>query len=400
MEFDLDDNRTSIMRGLFLLFSLVCSTVWMSCVKQNPSNVILIGEVSSMTGGEATYGLSAHRGIELALEQVNARGGIQGKKLKLVSMDSQGKPDESARAIAKLISQDGVSAVVTGVISSNALAMAPIAQKNSVPMLATISTHPKVTEQGDQIFRICLMDSFQGTVMAKFALEHLKLKKIVIMRDVKSDYSVGLSETFASVLKAGGGEILMEQSYSGGDIDFKAQLTAVRGKAPDAIYVPGYYSDVSLIARQARELGLSIPLLGGDGWDSPKLKEIGGDALSGSYFSGLYSPEGSSPLLKKFLESYQIAYQTAPDGLAVMGYEGMQVLADAMARAQPLNSKGIREALATTRNFEAVTGKISMDSHRNALRSAVVLRVEKDGHLKYTATVQASENALPSRHSW
>jgi len=349
---------------------------------------LVVGEVASMTGIEATYGLSAHRGISLAVQEVNALGGVRNKKLKLITLDSLGRPDESARAITKLITQNKSSVIMTGVISSNALAMAPIAQQNKIPFIATIATHPKVTDAGDHIFRVCLMDSFQGTVMAKFASEHLKLKKIAILKDVKSDYSIGLAETFTSVLQSAGGEVILDQVYSAGDIDFKSQLTAIRSKNPEAIYIPGYYTDVSLIARQARELGIKSPLLGGDGWDSPKLKEIGGDALSGSYFSGFYSPEAPAPQLKSFLANYEKAYGSMPDGLAVMGYEGVQVLVDAIKRAPQVDAQGIREALAKTKEVETLTGQVSMDEKRNAERAAVVLMIQKDGSLKYQATVK------------
>ena len=384
--------RRNVLVIVVLALSVFALFIGSACTKNQSSSSeqsdqLVIGEVSSMTGPEATYGLSAHQGIVLALEDLNATGGVQGKTLKLVSMDSQGKPDESARAITKLISQDRVVSVVTGVISSNALAMAPIAQKNHVPFIATIATQPKVTDLGDFIFRGCLMDSFQGTVMAKFGLDQLKMRRVAILRDVKSDYSIGLAQTFSEVLKQGGGEVVVDQTYTAGDIDFKAQLTAIRGKKPDAMYVPGYYSDVSLIARQARELGMNISLLGGDGWDSPKLKEIGGDALSGSYFSGHYSPDEPSPRLKDFLSHYQEKYHTVPDGLAVMGYEGVQILGAALKKAKTLDREGIREALASSKDVETVTGVVSIDSKRNAARSAVVLMIEKDGKLKYRATV-------------
>jgi branched-chain amino acid transport system substrate-binding protein len=355
--------------------------------KQGDADVLKIGEVSSMTGAEATYGKNAHQGILLGIDEMNEAGGIKGKKLKLITLDSQGNPDESARAITKLITQEGVLSVLTGVISSNALAMAPIAQQHQIPFLATIATNPKVTDLGNFIFRTCLMDSFQGVAMAKFALQNLKMKRLVILRDIKSDYSVGLAETFASTLKSGGGEVIMEQSYSAGDIDFRAQLTSIRSKDADGIFVPGYYTDVSLIARQARELGLKAPLLGGDGWDSPLLKEIGGDALSGSYFSGYYSPDDSSPRLKSFITRYQKAYGVVPDGLALMGYEGTQLFINALKRAKTLSPKDIREAFAETKNVETVSGKISMNSHRDAARPAVVLKIEKSGSIKYQTKI-------------
>jgi branched-chain amino acid transport system substrate-binding protein len=340
-----------------------------------------------MTGAEATYGQSAHQGMALAIQQVNEEGGIQGRRIRLVTLDSMGRPDESARAITKLINQPEVMAILTGVVSSNALAMTPIAQQYQIPFIATISTHPKVTSQGDYIFRVCLMDSFQGEVMARFAIDNLKLKKAVILQDHKSDYSIGLAEKFSSTFSSKGGEVLMTQTYSAGDVDFKSQLTAVRAKKPDMIYIPGYYTDVSLIARQARELGMEIPLLGGDGWDSPKLKEIGGDALSGSYFSASYSPEAGISQLKKFQSDYKRVFNSIPDGLAVTGYEGAQVLVNALKRVKTLSRLEIRNALSSSQVFQTLTGSLSFDSSRNAIRSAVVLQIEKGGGLKYQATL-------------
>jgi branched-chain amino acid transport system substrate-binding protein len=232
------------------------------------ANTIKIGEVGSMTGSEATFGISTHEGLQLAIKEQNAKGGIKGKKIELISLDDQGKPEEAAVATTKLITQDKVAAIVGEVASSRSLAMAPIAQKNKIPMVSPSSTNPKVTEVGDYIFRVCFIDPFQGAVMAKFASETLKAKKVAILRDVKSDYSVGLSNFFAEAFKNTGGEIVVDQSYSSGEVDFNSQLTSIRAKKPDAIFVPGYYTEVGLIAKQARKLGIKVPLLGGDGWDS------------------------------------------------------------------------------------------------------------------------------------
>lgn len=349
-------------------------------------DVIKIGEVGSMTGSEATFGQSTHNGIELAFKQLNSAGGIQGKKLELLSLDDQGKPDEAATAVTKLITQNGVTAILGEVASSRSLAMAPIAQQHGIPMITPSSTNPKVTEIGHFIFRVCFIDPFQGTVMAKFARENLKYSKVAILRDVKNDYSVGLANFFAETFKKMGGEIVVDQSYSAGDIDFKSQLTAIRAKNPEGIFVPGYYTEVGLIARQAKELGLKVPLMGGDGWDSPKLKEIGGDAIVGSYFSNHYSSEDKSPAVQEFVQKYKAAYGAVPDGLAAMGYDAALVLIDAMKRAKALTPADIRDAIAATKDFQAVTGKISLNEKRDAVKSAVVLKVEKDD-FKYQMTV-------------
>lgn len=354
--------------------------------KAPTGNTIKVGEVGSMTGSEATFGTSTHQGIELAFKEVNDAGGIKGKKLELISLDDQGKPEEAATTITKLITQDNVVAVLGEVASSRSLAMAPIAQNYKIPMITPSSTNPKVTEQGDYIFRVCFIDPFQGQVMAKFARENLKAKKVAILRDVKNDYSVGLADYFTETFKKMGGEIVVDQSYSAGDIDFKSQLTAIRTKGPEAIFVPGYYTEVGLVARQARELGIKAPLLGGDGWDSPKLYEIGGKAIEGGYFSNHYSPEDKSPVVQTFIEKFKKAYGVVPDGLAAAGYDAAMVLVAAMKNANEITPKDIRDVLAGIKDYPGVTGKITIDANRNATKSAVVLKVV--GHeAKYQTTI-------------
>lgn len=380
----------------FLMGALVCFSA--SCKKAPPAesgasttgaaaeSVIKVGEVSSLTGGQATFGISTHNAILLAFRQINAAGGVKGKKLEVIALDDQGKPEEAATTITKLITQDKVTAVIGEVASSNSMAMAPIAQQYKVPMVSPASTNPKVTQQGDYIFRVCFIDPFQGHVMAKFATEQLKVKKVAVLRDIKNDYSVGLANFFTDTFKKNGGQILVDQSYSSGDVDFKSQLTAIRSKAPEAIYVPGYYTEVGLIARQARELGIKAPLMGGDGWDSPKLKEIGGNAVDNSYYSNHYSTEDKSPIVQDFIAKYKEAYGIVPNALAAMGYDAAKVLADAMTRAPSLSRSDIRDALAQTKDFPGVTGKITIDKDRNANKSAVVLKVE-NGEAKYQMTV-------------
>ncbi|MCX6116103.1 MAG: ABC transporter substrate-binding protein [Proteobacteria bacterium] len=350
------------------------------------ADVIKIGEVGSMTGAQATFGISTHQGIELAIKEQNAKGGIKGKKIELVSVDDQGKPEEAATATTKLITQDKVSAVLGEVASSLSLAMAPIAQQNKVPMVTPSSTNPKVTEVGDYIFRVCFIDPFQGTVMAKFAFENLKVKKVAILRDMKSDYSVGLSDFFAESFKKLGGEIVVDQSYSAGEVDFNAQITSIKAKKPEAIFVPGYYTEVGLIAKQARQQGIKVPLLGGDGWDSEKLTEIGGKHLNNGFFSNHYSQDDKSPAVQGFISAYKAQYSKVPDGLAAMGYDAAKVLFAAMEKAKTLANKDVRDELAKTKDFQAVTGKITIDDKRNASKPAVVLEV-KDKKFVYKTTV-------------
>lgn len=353
----------------------------------NTADEILVGEVLSMTGAEATFGSSTANGTKLAVEEINAAGGIKGKKVRVITLDNQGKPEEAATAVTKLITQNKVQVILGEVASSRSLAMAPIAQNYKIPMVSPSSTNPKVTEVGDYIFRVCFIDPFQGQVMAKFALENLKIKRVAVLRDVKNDYSIGLADFFISTFKAGGGEIVADQSYSAQDIDFKAQLTAIKAKKPQAIFVPGYYTDVGLIALQAKkDVGLNVPLLGGDGWDSPKLTEVAGNALDGSYFSNHYSSEDKSPHVQSFIAKFKEKFGVVPDGLAAMGYDGAKVYFDALNRAATSSTSDVRAALAATKGFQGVTGVISMDEKRNPVKSAVVIKiVNKD--FKYQATV-------------
>jgi branched-chain amino acid transport system substrate-binding protein len=355
---------------------------------------ILLGHVASLTGPEATFGDSTDKAIKLAIEQVNAAGGVKGKQVALKTYDNQGKPEESAIAATRLVVQDRVSVLLGEVASTRSLAMAPIADANKVPMITPSSTNPKVTMDGDRVrpfvFRVCFIDPFQGTVMAKFGREQLKLARVAILRDVGNDYSMGLADYFLSKFKELGGAIVDDESYKAGDQDFKAQLTAIKTKKPDAIYVPGYYTDVALIARQARELGIKVPLMGGDGWDSARLYEIGGSAVDGCYFSNHYSPEDPSPRIQEFVKAYQARYGVVPDGLAAQGYDAAKVAIDAMSRAKDLGGEAIRDAIAATKDYPGVTGVITINAHHDAVKPAVVLKVEK-GAAHYVATIQPDE---------
>lgn len=348
---------------------------------------ILVGEYGSFTGGEATFGISTSNGIKMAFDEKNKAGGVKGKQLKLISLDDQGKPEEAAAAVTRLITQNKVVAVLGEVASSRSLAAAPIAQQYQVPMISPSSTNPEVTKIGDYIFRVCFIDPFQGTVMAKFATENLKAKKIAILRDMKSDYSIGLADFFIKKLKELGGEVVSDQSYQSGETDFKAQLTQIRSAKPDAIFVPGYYTEVGLIARQAQQLGVKAPLLGGDGWDSSKLYEIGGAAINGNYFSNHYTTESTDSVVVDFIKKYKERYNETPDGLAALGYDAARVLIEAMERAPEITPKHIRDEIAKTKDLVGVTGKITLDDLRNATKPAVVVKV--DGNVNRFVTTIA-----------
>lgn len=349
-------------------------------------DTIKIGEFASLTGQTASFGTASHNGAIMAIDEANAAGGILGKKIKLITEDDQSKPGEAATAVRKLISRDKVVAVIGEIASSRSLEAGPIAQQNKVPMVSPGSTNPNVTKVGNYVFRVCFIDPFQGTVMAKFALNSLKKTRVAVLTDVRQDYSVGLAQFFKEYFTKNGGTIVAEQSYSSGDQDFKAQLTSIRGSDPEAIFVPGYYNEVGLIARQARELGITVPILGGDGWDSPTLTEIGGPAMEGNYFANHFSTEDKSPVIQDFIKKYKDRFGRDPDGMAALGYDAAKVLLDAMTRAGSTENVKVRDALAATKDFQGVTGKITIDENRNANKSAVVLTI-KDKGFHYVETI-------------
>ena len=368
------------------LFAILATALVAGCNKQD-GGTIKVGEFASLTGKEATFGISSHEGTLMAIEEINAAGGVLGKKLELLTEDTQSKPGEPATVVNKLISRDGVVAMLGEVASSRSLEAAPICQQNKIPMVSPSSTNPKVTETGDYIFRVCFIDPFQGTVMANFATKTLKAKKVAVFTDVKSDYSKGLAKFFKEQFAKNGGQIVTELDFNGGDKDFKAQLTSIKAANPDGVFVPGYYTDAALIAIQAKQLGLNVPLFGGDGWESEKLAEIGKEAVEGHYFSTHYSPEVGSPLSKKFVENYKKRWNgKLPDALAACGYDSAIVLVDAMKRAGSTEGPKVREALAATKDFEAVTGRITLSAQRDAVKSAVILQV-KGGKFVYLETV-------------
>ena len=348
--------------------------------------VLLLGEVGSLTGAQATFGVSTHRGIELALQEANAAGGVKGRKLAVRVYDDQGRPEEAAQATTRLITQDKVVLILGEVASTNSMAMAEKAQAAGVPMISPSSTNPAVTQKGDYIFRVCFIDPFQGKVMAKFTRENLKLERVAILQDLKSDYSIGLTEVFTREFTALGGRILATESYAQGDTDFRAQLTSLKRARPQAVYIPGYYTDVGLIARQAREQGLTVPLLGSDGWDADVLYELGGEALEGSYFSSTYAADDPNPRVREFISRYQSAYGKVPDAAAVLGYEAARVAVDALGRARELTGPAIRDAIAATRDFPGVGGSITLDAQRNAVKPAVVLKISR-GQAAFISTI-------------
>ncbi len=369
---------------------------------------IVIGEYGSLTGNDATFGQSTKKGVELALDELtaSAQGKIGGLPVRAVAEDDQGRAEEAATVVQKLINQDQVVAVIGEVASSRSLAAAPICQAAGVPMISPSSTNPAVTEKGDFIFRMCFIDPFQGTVMAKFTAQNLGLKRVAILKDLKSDYSVGLAKFFTDAFQQLGGTIVAEQTYSAGDQDFRAQLTALKAKNPQAIFLPGYYTEAGLIARQAKELGIAAPILGGDGWESDQLIQIGGDALNGCYYSNHFAVDNPDPRLQDFIRKFKTKYGADPDAIAGLAYDAATVLFQSMQKlseSDPAAFKGLsatkagspdrkaatrklRDLIATTTNFPGVTGNITLDEHRNASKPAVVLAI-KAGKKVYETTI-------------
>jgi len=390
----------------YLVTVILALSVFFSCAKK--SEEIRIGEFGSLTGTTATFGISTKNGIDLAIGEVNSGGGIQGKPLKVIVEDDQGKPEEAATAVRKLVEQDKVITVLGEVASSRTLAGAPICQNAGVPLITPSSTNPKVTQVGDFIFRVCFIDPFQGMAGAVFAYDSIGARKAAILRDIKNDYSVGLADFFTTMFVSRGGKIVADESYSEGDIDFKAQLTAMKAKLPDVIFVPGYYTEVGLIARQARELGITVPLLGGDGWVSDRLIEIGGSALNGCYFTNHYWEGDPDPRVQNFVSEYKKRFNGNPDALAALGYDAANLLVASLkklASQDPASFRTLigvpssktedfrkealvklRDILASTRDFPGVTGNINIDENRNAVKPAIFLKIE-NGQYKYVGKV-------------
>ena len=381
-------------RMSYLLIVLIAITGLVAGCGDNASKDIKIGMVYELTGNTASYGTSAANGAKLAFKEINASGGVLGKQIQIVTADNKGEPSESANAMTKVITQDKVVAVTGFTVSSCGIAGSVVAEDNKIPFVAAATVNPKVTvdERTGKVkaytFRACFIDSFQGTVGANFALNSLKVKKAAILIDNSSDYSKGLSKVFRDVFSAGGGQIVAEEAYLQKDQDFKSTLTAIKAQNPELVYIPGYYEDVGKIVKQARELGMTIPILGGDAWDSPKLAELGGpQPLNNTYFTNFYSVEDKNPVSNAFIEAYKKEYGQLPDSMAAMGYDAANLLVDAIKRANSTESSKIREALAATKNFKSVSGDMDLNATHDAVRGVVIIEM-KDGKQVYKETVK------------
>ncbi len=340
------------------------------------AKTIVLGEYGALTGSQASFGTSTDNAIKMAIAEINAKGGVLGKPVEVRVEDDNSQAAQVPSAVLKLINEDNVLAVMGEVASSSSLAAAPICQKAGVPMLSPTSTNPKVTQVGDYIFRACFIDPYVGESLANFSKNKLGAKTAALFTDVKSDYSKGLSQYFKDSFTKIGGKIVATESYQAGDTNFRAQLTNIKGANPDVIYIPGYYTEVGNIAVQARSLGMNQTLMGSDGWDSPKLFEIGKSAVNNSYFSNHYSPEDQNPKVVKFVADYKQKYGEVPDALAAVAYDAAYIMFDAITRAGNTDRAKLRDALAATKDFQGVTGNISMNKDRNADKKLVIIKIQ------------------------
>ena len=356
------------------------------------SNEIKIGANFELTGGVANFGKQTLNGIQMAVKEVNAAGGVLGgKKIVVVVADNKSEPAEATNAITKLITQDKVVAVLGPVTSTNVLATVQVAQDNKIPVLTATGTNEKITVDNGKVrpfaFRACFIDPFQGRVMANYAAKTVKAKTAVIYVDSSSDYSKGLSQSFEATFTQNGGKIVGKEAFLAKDQDFKATLTKIKAMNAEVVFIPAYYEEVGKIVKQARELGITIPLLGTDGWDDPKVVEIAGAAaLNNTFFSNHYSSQDKDPNVVKFVEAYKKEYNQEPSALAALGYDSGLMIIDAIKRAGAADSVKIKDALEQTKNLHVSTGILTIDSNHNPVKSAVVIEM-KDGKQSFKEKV-------------
>jgi branched-chain amino acid transport system substrate-binding protein len=377
------------MRSKVLLLTMVClvSVSMMFTVAQG-AGTIKLGAIQPISGQVSAYGTQTRDAIMLAVEEINAKGGVLGKKIEMIVEDDEASPDKAKNAAMKLIARDRVVGIVGALTSKCSLAITKYLQAKKVIMITPSSTNDTVTDAGDYVFRACYNDSFQGEVVAQFSFENLKTKRAAILYDVTNDYSKGLTTNFTKKFKALGGQVVASESYSTGDKDFNAQLTKIKAVKPDVLFIPDYYSTVSLIAKQVRNQGLTIPMVGADGWD--EITNNAGDEVLDCYYSNHYSPDANDPDVKAFVKKYEAKYKITPNALAALGYDATYILADAIKLAKSTDPQKIKVAMMKT-NKKFVTGKIKFNKKRNPVKSAVMLKLVKgkDGKLatQYAGTV-------------
>lgn len=365
-------NRTwcaAVLLGLFLL--------GLSATAAAAGEAFKIGLITPLTGPVSTYGQSVRNAVVLGVDQINAGGGIAGRPLDLIVYDDKGDPTEAANITRRLIDRDRVAVIIGPVITPCVLAAAPIAQDEGVPLITPTGTGDTITAVGDLIFRAAYKDSFQGETMAQFAWEKLNLKKISVIYDVANDYSTGLMNSFRTKFQELGGQIVSVESYATNDSDFSAQLTSIIMRGPQALFIPDYYSAAGPIMMQGRQLGLTIPFLGVDGWDSPELAKLAGGSEEGGYFVNHYSTEDQTPSTQAFISDYSARYGSVPDALGALGYDAILIVEAALKKANSSEPQVLKEALGTVANIAAATGTINMDPEGTPVKSVVILQIQE-----------------------
>ncbi|MET3319963.1 UNVERIFIED_ORG: branched-chain amino acid transport system substrate-binding protein [Peribacillus simplex] len=375
------------LAGVFLSLSLVAGalagcnsdskTSSSSGGSSTSGDTIKIGANLELSGGTASFGQSAADGLKLAIEEINKEG-IDGKKLEIIKVDNKSDAAEATSGSIKLVSQDKVVAVVGSATSTNTLAQVQVAQDNKVPLLTPTATNPDITNKAgklnDYVFRTCFIDPFQGTVAANFASDDIGAKTAAIYVDSASDYSKGLAAAFKEAFTANGGKIVREEAYVTKDTDFRATLTRIKSAKPEFVFLPGYYEEVGLILKQAREDGIDVPFMGGDGWDSPKVVEIAGaEALKNTFITNHYSPEDKDAKIQDFVAAYKKKYNKTPDAFAALGYDTGYYLADAIKRSGDASPEKIRQALEDVKDLQLVSGTLNLDENHDPIKSATIL---------------------------
>jgi branched-chain amino acid transport system substrate-binding protein len=379
-------------------FSLVCFvlfTVTALCFAGGGKDTggaettITLGGIFPLSGDVAVYGVEAQRGIQLAIEEINAAGGVNGKKIVLISEDDEGNPEKTVNAYTKLTTQNRVKIIIGSLTSGCTQAMTALAQAQKVLLIAPAATMASITDAGDYIFRACFIDPFQGTVGGIFAAKELGKTKAAVLYDNGNDYSVGLTENFIAAFQQNGGNIVGRESYNKGDVDFNAQLTIIKSANPDVVYLPDYYSTVSLIAKQLRAQGITTPIVGADGWDG--LTENAGDEVLDGFYSNHYAPDSTEARVANFVKAFQTKYKSVPVSFAALGYDSMYMLRDALVRANSTDPTAVRDALAKT-DGSYVTGNLRFDAKRNPIKSAVMVELVKGSDGKLTTVYKSTVN--------
>jgi branched-chain amino acid transport system substrate-binding protein len=379
-----------VRRGLSFLALVVLLVGHFPGCKSPPANEIKIGLITPLSGDVKTFGESVKNAFEFAVEEANAKGGVAGMKIATFIVDDKNDPTEASNAANLLINQHGVKAIVGSVTSKTTIPVSDLAQSSRIPTITGTATNPKVTvadgKRKDYMFRACYTDSFQGTVMAKFARVTLNATAAAVLYDASNDYSKGIAEVFRDAFVRLGGRVTAYESYGKDDVDFSALLTKVKAAKPDVLFLPDYYNKVGLIAKQAKETGFQGALIGPDGWDSPELVKVAGDAIEGGYFSNHYSPEDTRPEVVNWVKKYKEKFQQTPDALGTLAYDATNMLLEAIRKANSADPGKIRDALASLSGFEGVTGKFTMDEHGDPIKSAVIVQI-KDGKQKFLQVV-------------